>query len=103
VGPDGNLYTIWDDRDGIVMAISSDEGRRFSKDRRVIEAGPGYFGIAGVARSNGFPQIGIDPRLPSPRARGKHHRDEKNPGGNLYVAWSDYANGDVDAFVASSS
>ena len=103
VGPDGRLYTIWDDRDGIMMAVSSDGGKRFSKDRPIIDAGPGYFGITGVARSNGFPQIGIDPRLPSPRARGKHHRDEKDPGGNLYVAWSDYTNGDVDAFVASSA
>lgn len=103
VGPDGKLYTIWDDRDGIMMAVSSDGGKSFSKDRRIIDAGPGYFGITGVARSNGFPQIGIDPRLPSPRARSKHHHDEKDTGGRLYVAWSDYTNGDVDAFVASSS
>src|ERR1041385_1734913 len=89
VGPDGALYTIWDDRDGIMMAVSRDGGRTFSKDRRIIPAGPGYFGITGVSRSNGFPQIGLDPR------GGKH-------GGNLYVAWSDYSNGDVDVFVSSS-
>lgn len=86
VGPDGTLYAIWDNRDGIMMAVSRDGGKTFSKDRRVIAAGPGYFGITGVARSNGFPQIGLDPRS-----------------GNLYVAWSDYTNGDVDAFVASSA
>ena len=89
VGPDGVLYTIWDDRDGIMMAISRDGGRTFTKDRRIIAAGPGYFGITGVSRSNGFPQIGLDPR-------GSKH------GGNLYVAWSDYSNGDVDVFVSSS-
>ena len=89
VGPDGTLYTIWDDRDGIMMAVSHDGGHSFSKDRRIIPAGPGYFGITGVSRSNGFPQIGIDMR------GGKH-------GGNLYVAWSDYSNGDVDVFVSSS-
>lgn len=89
VGPDGALYTIWDDRDGIMMAISRDGGRTFSKDHRIIPAGPGYFGITGVSRSNGFPQIGLDPR------GGKH-------GNNLYVAWSDYSNGDVDVFVSSS-
>jgi len=88
VGPDGALYTIWDDRDGIMMAVSRDGGRTFSKDRRIIPAGPGYFGITGVSRSNGFPQIGMD-------MRGKR-------GGNLYVAWSDYSNGDVDVFVSSS-
>ncbi len=90
VAPDGTLYTIWDDRDGIMMAVSHDGGKSFSHDRRIIPAGPGYFGITGVSRSNGFPQIAIDRR-----------RDKK--GGNLYVAWSDYSNGDVDVFVASSS
>lgn len=92
VAPDGTLYTIWDDRDGIMMATSKDGGASFSKDLRIIPAGPGYFGITGVARSNGFPQIGIDPR---PSAA--------TPAGRLYVAWSDYTNGDVDVFTSSSS
>jgi hypothetical protein len=95
VGPDGTLYTIWEDRDGVMMAVSHDGGASFSKERRIIPAGPGYFGITGVARSNGFPQIGLDPRS----AGGKGNKQ----GGNLYVAWSDYSNGDVDAFVASSA
>src|ERR1041385_4487894 len=90
VGPDGALYTIWDGRDGIMMATSHDGGATFSKDRRIIPAGPGYFGITGVSRSNGFPQIGMDMR------GGKH-------GGNLYIAWSDYSNGDVDVFISSSA
>jgi hypothetical protein len=89
VGPDGTLYTIWDARDGIMMATSRDGGASFSKDRLIIPAGPGYFGITGVSRSNGFPQIGMD-------MRGKR-------GGNLYVAWSDYSNGDIDVFVSSSA
>jgi hypothetical protein len=90
VAPDGTLYTVWDDRGGIMMAISKDGGKTFSHDRRIILAGPGYFGITGVSRCNGFPQIGIDPRGSA-------------KGGNLYVSWSDYSNGDVDVFVASSS
>jgi hypothetical protein len=90
VAPDGTLYTIWDDRDGIMMAVSHDGGLTFRHDRRIIGAGPAYFGIAGVSRSNGFPQIGMDPR------GGKK-------GGKLYVSWSDYVNGDVDVFVSSSS
>ena len=94
VGPDGTLYTIWDARDGIMMAISRDGGATFSKDRLIIPAGPGYFGITGVARSNGFPQIGLDPRA---------NGSARNAGGKLYVAWSDYTNGDVDVFVSSSS
>ena len=93
VAPDGTLYTIWDDRDGIMMAVSHDGGLTFTKDRRIIAAGPGYFGITGVARSNGFPQIGLDPR-PSSAGGGA---------GNIYVSWSDYSNGDVDVFVSSSA
>jgi len=86
VAPDGTLYTVWDDRDGIMMAESRDGGVSFTKERRILETGPGFFGVAGVSRSNGFPQIAIDP----------HH-------GKLYVAWSDYTNGDVDVFVSSSA
>jgi hypothetical protein len=100
VGPDGTLYTIWDDRDGIMMAVSHDGGATFTKDRRIIPAGPGYFGITGVSRSNGFPQIGIDPREFGAKLKPPHGTTQ---GGNLYVAWSDYTNGDVDVFVSSSS
>lgn len=90
VAPDGTLYTIWDDRSGIMMATSRDGGATFTHDRRILPAGPGYFGINGVARSNGFPQIGLDPRT-------------KPHGGNLYVSWSDYTDGDVDVFVSTSA
>jgi len=105
VGPDGTLYTIWEDRDGIMMAVSHDGGASFSKERRIIPAGPGYFGITGVARSNGFPQIGIDPRSGVEKTSDPRSAGGKNnkPGGNLYVSWSDYSNGDVDAFVSSSA
>jgi hypothetical protein len=120
-GPDGTLYTIWDDRDGIMMAVSHDGGATFTRDRRIIPAGPGYFGITSVSRSNGFPQIGIDPRSVidhkndprsvvdrknDPRSAVDHKNDPHGggkQGGNLYVAWSDYTNGDVDIFVASSA
>jgi hypothetical protein len=88
--PDGEIYAIWAARDGIMMATSQNGGQSFSKDRRIIPAGPAYFGITGVSRSNGFPEIGLDPR------GGKR-------GGKIYVSWSDYTNGDVDVFVASSS
>jgi len=100
VAPDGTLYTIWDNRDGIMMAISRDGGLTFTKDRLIIPAGPGYFGITGVFRSNGFPQIGIDPRETGAKLKPPHAPAQ---GGNLYVAWSDYTNGDVDVFVSSSA
>ncbi|HEX4604230.1 MAG TPA: sialidase family protein [Candidatus Angelobacter sp.] len=98
VGPDGTLYTIWDDRDGIMMAVSHDGGATFSKERRIIPAGPGYFGITGVSRSNGFPQIGMDTST-TDRKSSSHGKK----GGSLYVAWSDYSNGDVDVFASSSA
>lgn len=94
VAPDGSLYTIWDSRDGIMMAVSHDAGGTFTQDRRIIPAGPGYFGITGVARSNGFPQINIGPRPGS--------TNKSQAAGDLYVSWSDYSNGDVDVFVSSS-
>src|SRR5437899_2726976 len=104
VGPDGTLYTIWDDRDGIMMAVSHDGGVTFSKERRIIPAGPGYFGITGVSRSNGFPQIGIDPRsVVGDRNDPRSAKRGGKQGGNLYVAWSDYSNGDVDIFISSSA
>src|SRR5579871_4549448 len=86
VGPDGTLYVVWDDRDGVMMAVSHDGGVSFSPERRALLTGPGFFGITGVSRSNGFPQIGIDPKT-----------------SRLYLAWSDYTNGDLDVFVASSA
>jgi hypothetical protein len=85
VAPDGTLYTVWSDRDGIMMAVSHDGGATFTKDHRILKTGPAYFGITGVSRSDGFPQIGINPA-----------------NGRLYVAWTDFNNGDVDVFVASS-
>ena len=109
VGPDGTLYTIWDDRDGIMMAVSHDGGATFTKDRRIIPAGPSYFGITGVSRSNGFPQIGLDPcsaveNKKDPRSAVNTKNDPRGrQGGNLYVAWSDYTNGDVDVFVSASA
>ncbi|HEV3036760.1 MAG TPA: sialidase family protein [Candidatus Angelobacter sp.] len=86
VGPDGTLYTVWADREGIMMATSHDGGVTFTKDHRIIKTGPAYFTVEGVSRSDGFPQIGVNP------ANGK-----------LYVAWSDFNNGDVDVFVSSST
>ncbi len=85
VAPDGTIYAIWNDRDGVMMAISHDGGLSFSPEWRILRTGPPFFGITGVSRSNGFPQIGIDPHT-----------------GKLYVSWSDYTNGDVDIFVSDS-
>jgi hypothetical protein len=88
---DGTIYAIWADGNSIAFTESHDGGKSFAKSRPIIETAPLYFGgIPGVARVMGFPQIGTDWN------RGRN-------GGKLHVAWSDYRNGDVDVFAASSS
>ena len=90
VAPDGAIYAIWNDGNFITLTESHDGGKSFSRPRQVIETGPPYFGnVPGVSRVEGFAQIGLD-------ARGQKV-------GNLYISWSDYRNGDVDVFLASSS
>jgi hypothetical protein len=85
VGSDGTLYVVWCDISGIVFAVSQDGGATFSPSRTIVKTGPSYFDPEHVFRGNGFPEIGIDPRT-----------------NQLYVSWSDYVNGDIDVFVASS-
>lgn len=89
VGPDGTIYAVWGDGRNIVLVTSKDGGQSFSKTRNIIETAPIMFGVNAVARANGFPQIGIDPR-------------GARKGGRLYVTWSDYRNGDVDVFCSTS-
>ena len=85
VGADGTLYVVWCDISGIVLATSRDGGRTFSPSRTVVKTGPSYFDPEHVYRGNGFPQVGIDPR-----------------NDRLHVTWSDFTNGDIDVFAASS-
>jgi hypothetical protein len=85
VGPDGKLYAIWSQDDAIMLTTSRDGGKTFSHARAVIHTAPLMFAIQTLERANGFPQIAIDP---------KNKR--------LYVTWSDYRNGDLDVFTATS-
>ncbi len=85
VGPDGKLYAIWSQDDSIVFTTSGDGGKTFSHARSVIHTAPIMFAIQTLERANGFPQIAIDPK-----------------GKRLYVTWSDYRNGDLDVFLATS-
>ena len=86
VGPDSTLYAVWADGDHIVLTSSRDGGRTFEPPRNIITVAPIMFHIQGTSRANGFPVITLDPRT-----------------GRLYVAWSDYRNGDVDVFCSTSS
>jgi len=85
VGPDGKLYAIWSQDNAIILATSRDGGKTFSRARPIIHTAPIMFAIQTHERANGFPQIAIDPK----RKR-------------LYVTWSDYRNGDLDVFLATS-
>lgn len=87
VGSDGTIYAIWNWGLTIVMATSRDGGKSFSPSRVVQQVGAPYFGGTGavpqLGRVFGFPQVGT-------------YRD------NVYVCWSDFRNGDIDVFLASS-
>jgi hypothetical protein len=85
VGPDGKLYAVWSQDDAIMLTTSRDGGKTFSRARAVIHTAPIMFAIQTLERANGFPQIAIDPT-----------------GKRLYVTWSDYRNGDIDVFLATS-
>jgi hypothetical protein len=85
VGADGTLYAIWSQDDDLMFTSSRDGGKTFSRARSVIHTAPIMFAIETLDRANGFPEIAIDPKS-----------------NRLYVSWSDYRNGDLDVFVASS-
>jgi hypothetical protein len=86
VAPDGTLYATWSQDNDIMFTASRDGGKTFSHARAVIHTAPIMFAIDTLDRANGFPQIAID---------AKSNR--------IYVTWSDYRNGDLDVFVASSA
>ncbi|HLZ42624.1 MAG TPA: hypothetical protein VKQ11_16770 [Candidatus Sulfotelmatobacter sp.] len=85
VAPDGTLYAIWSQDDYIMLTSSRDGGKKFSRARPIIHTAPIMFAIDTLDRANGFPQIAIDPKSK-----------------RLYVTWSDYRNGDLDVFLATS-
>jgi hypothetical protein len=85
VAPDGALHVVWSDTNHIVYAVSHDGGKTFARNRSIADTAPSHFVVLGAEEANGYPQIGIGP-------------DSK-----LYVAWSDYRNGDVDVFCISSA
>src|ERR1035441_5778919 len=88
VAADGTLHVVWADGDSVVLASSHDGGKTFSKSRAILKTAPLYFAVAELERANGFPEIAIDLR---------HSRR-----GLLYVTWSDYRDGDIGVFCATS-
>ncbi len=87
-GPDGTLYAIWSDGQGIVLAVSRDGGRTFEPSNRVIQTTLWELNVAGFLGANGLPAIAIDPRS------GRH--------GRLLVTWGDFRYGDIDILASTS-
>ena len=84
VASDGTLYAIWSQDDDLMLVTSRDGGKTFSHARPIIHTAPIMFAIQTLERANGFPQIAVDSK------------------DKLYVTWSDYRNGDLDVFLATS-
>jgi len=86
VAPDGTLYAVWSQDNNIMLTSSRDGGKTFSRARAIVHTAPTMFAIETLDRANGFPQIAVDPKSK-----------------RLYVAWSDYRNGDLDIFCSTSA
>lgn len=85
----GVIYAGWSDGKNIVFTVSRDGGKTFTPSRSIVPTGPSYFGeVPGVSRVSGFPVLAMDVR------KGRQR---------IYVCWSDYTNGDIDVFLASSN
>lgn len=89
VAPDGSLHLVWSEFSHLVYAVSRDGGKTFSRNRQIVEGGPFHFHAFNLSEANGYPMIGI-------QGHGKGARPD------IYVAWSDFRNGDVDVFCISS-
>lgn len=90
VGADSTLYAVWSEGNSIQFTLSRDGGRTFARVRNVLRTAPVMFAVQDLERANGFPQIAVDPHS----GNYKHAR--------LYITWSDYRNGDIDVFCATS-
>jgi hypothetical protein len=89
VGSDGTLYAIWSADGKLQFTLSRDGGRTFARAREILQTGPTMFQLQAFSHANGFPQIAVERRA-----------DNR---GRVYVTWSDYRNGGVDVFCATST
>ena len=85
VAADGILYATWSQDDNLMLTTSRDGGKSFSRAKAIIHTAPIMFAVQTLERANGFPQIAADPN-----------------GKRLYLTWTDYRNGDLDVFCATS-
>lgn len=93
VGPNGEIYVSWAGPAGLVFDRSLDMGTTWlENDIFISEIGDGWdYSIPGIYRANGLPVTLCD------TSGGPYH-------GNIYVNWSDQANGsdDTDIWLVKS-
>lgn len=93
-GVDGSYYVVWAYNEKIYLDVSTDGGKTWLQEDRVIAEQPGgwAFDIPGITRCNGMPVIKTD------YSNGPHR-------GSLYVSWSDQRNGtdNTDIWLIRSS
>lgn len=94
VGPNGEVYVVWSNRNKLWFDRSTDGGETWLADDILVGEQPtGWdYLVDGIGRSNGLPILVCD------RSGGPNH-------GTLYVNWSDQRNGpdDTDVWFAKST
>ena len=89
VGPNGEVYVVWYSYQYSTqrMAVSTNGGQSFGPPFNVANVDEIPSPLPGGSfRDNSFPTLGVDQNT-----------------GDLYVAWSDYSNGDADIFFVRST
>ncbi|RMG51473.1 MAG: exo-alpha-sialidase [Acidobacteria bacterium] len=98
VGPDGEVYVIWQLGTTFRLARSTDGGQTFARDRRVASFIP--IGTVdpdtGQRMLNGGFRVATYPAMAADTSPGPHR-------GNLYVVWSDGRYGDADILFTRST
>ncbi len=98
VGPDGEVYVIWQLGSTFRLARSTDGGQTFARDRRVASFIP--IGTidpdTGRRMLNGGFRVATYPAMAADTSPGPHR-------GNLYVVWSDGRHGDADILFTRST
>jgi hypothetical protein len=94
VGPNGEVYVCWSNRDTLFFDRSTDGGVTWLDEDIFLSTQPGGwdYSIEGIYRSNGLPVTKCD------LSGGPNH-------GTIYVNWSDQRNGanNTDVFLAKST